>query len=116
MLLLALLVVLGLFMKGEGDSGGSVFDEEESDEYVEQTKEHVPLPDDQPWEVAAEQAQEQPAYVEGMAPAVASAAMPYGTIPAQHYDPYSGQTNPNMAGAQASPYVAPPGAGFEYHQ
>jgi hypothetical protein len=116
MLLLALLVVLGLFMKGEGDSGGSVFDEEESGEYVEHAKEHVPLPEDQPWNGAAEQAQEQPVHVEGIAPAVATAAMPYGTIPAQHYDPYSGQTNPHMAGAHASPYAAPPGVGFEYHQ
>ncbi|MBT6972565.1 MAG: hypothetical protein HOA04_05620 [Euryarchaeota archaeon] len=116
MLLLALLVVLGLFMKGEGDSGGSVFDEEESGEYVEHAKEHVPLPEDQPWNGAAEQAQEQPVHVEGIAPAVATAAMPYGAIPAQHYDPYSGQTNPHMAGAHASPYAAPPGVGFEYHQ
>jgi hypothetical protein len=116
MLLLALMVVLGVFMKGEGDSGGSVFDEEESGEYVEETKAHVALPEDQTWKTAEDQAQEQPAYVEGMMPAVASAAMPYGTIPAQHYDPYSGQTNPHMAGAQASPYVAPPGTGLEYHQ
>jgi hypothetical protein len=116
MLLLALLVVLGLFTKGEGDSGGSVFDEEESGEYVEHAKEHVPLPEDQPWNGAAEQAQEQPVHVEGIAPAVATAAMPYGAIPAQHYDPYSGQTNPHMAGAHASPYAAPPGVGFEYHQ
>jgi len=116
MLLLALMIVLGLFMKGDGDSGGSVFDEEESEEYVDQTKEHVPLPESQPWNATGDQAQEQPAYVEGMRPAVASAVMPYGAIPGQHYDPYSGQTNPHMIGVQASPYVAPPGAGLEYHQ
>ncbi|MBT7938743.1 MAG: hypothetical protein HN696_06225, partial [Euryarchaeota archaeon] len=103
-------------MKGEGDSGGSVFDEEETGEYVEHAKEHVPLPEDQPWNAAANQAQEQPVHVEGTVPAVATAAMPYGAIPAQHYDPYSGQTNPHMAGAHASPYAAPPGVGFEYHQ
>jgi len=116
MLLLALMVVLAVFMKGDGDSGDSVFDEEESGEYVEETKAHVPLPEDQPWETRGDQAQEQPAYVEGMRPVVASEAMPYGVIPAQHYDPYSGQTNPHMVGVQASPYVAPTGAGLEYHQ